>query len=210
MNRCLARLAIAAVLLARALPLAGAAAQPAPPPPPGTSSAERQALAERLERETARLDRLKAQLEQIESGAGPGPAALRPPAQGAAGGASKTPATEQTGTPAAPGALSPLVTHPRLASGDVLYGLARYTEARAIYRAVARNKKARETHRIWAMLQAANCSRRLGDFGDAVVGLQAIRTAYPDSTWFKQHIEWALRAAQWQKLWHRRELVRGD
>ena len=210
MNRCLARLAIAAVLLARALPLTGAETEPAPPPQPGTSAAERQALAERLEREKARLDRLKAQLEQIESGAGPAPAALKPPAQGAADGASKTPATEQTGTPAAPGADGPLVKHPRLASGDVLYGLARYTEARAIYRAVARNKEARENHRIWAMLQAANCSRRLGDFGAAIAGLQAIGAAYPNSTWFKQHIEWALRAAQWQTLWHRRVLVRGD
>ncbi len=160
-------------------------------------SLTRAALEQRLAEEKARLARLRAQLEAIRKGeAAPGktetPKAAKPTTS------QKAPAEKKPSV-----AKSPLEEHPQLGAADALYRLGRYAEARKVYRAVAAAKDTSIPDRIWALIQAGNCSRRLGEFDDAIEQFQLILAQFKDKPWFRSHAEWALRAAQWEKRWQR-------
>jgi len=161
-------------------------------------SLTRAALEQRLAEEKARLARLKAQLEAIRKGeAAPeqteSPKATKPADNKQKVSAEKKPSETK----------SPLERRPQLGAADALYRLGRYAEARKVYRAVAAAKDTPVPDRIWALLQAGNCSRRLGEFDDAIEQFQLILAQFKDKPWFKSHVEWALRAAQWEKRWQR-------
>jgi len=171
-----------------------------------SESLTRAALEQRLAEEKARLARLRAQLDKIRRGESVGeePTAAKPKVAKPSSG--KKPAGDQKGGEAK----SPLERHPRLGAADALYRLGRYAEARKVYRAVAAAKETSIPDRVWALLQAGNCSRRLGEFDDAIETYQIILADYKDKPWFKAHVEWALRAAQWEKRWHRATTAAGE
>ena len=167
-------------------------------------SLTRAALEQRLAEEKARLARLKAQLEAIRKGeAAPekteSPKVTKPTTKQKVSAEKKPSQTK-----------SPLERHPQLGAADALYRLGRYAEARKVYRAVAAAKDAPVPDRIWALLQAGNCSRRLGEFDDAIEQFQLILAQFKDKPWFKAQVEWALRAAQWEKRWHRATTAAGE
>lgn len=195
-----ARRTLAALVLVAALvaPAVAGEAQP--------ESLTRAALERRLGEERARLARLKAQLEAIRKGETLGEKA-------ATGKAKPTkPSTRQTpGKSESPAkAKGPLEQHPQVGAADALYRLGRYAEARKVYRAAGAAKDIATPDRIWALLQAGNCSRRLGEFDAAIEQFQAILADYKDKTWFKGHVEWALRTAQWEERWHRAATAAGE
>ncbi len=171
-----------------------------------SESLTRAALEQRLAEEKARLARLKAQLDRIKRGESVGeePTKAKPRATKPSSG--QKPSADQKGVEAK----NPLEQHPQLGAADALYRLGRYAEARKVYRAVAAAKETSVFDRIWALLQAGNCSRRLGEFDDAIETYQAILADYKDKPWFKAQVEWALRAAQWEKRWHRATTAAGE
>jgi tetratricopeptide (TPR) repeat protein len=199
------------ILAALVAGVQGAAPSAAPPPATGDEAlpqtdAARRALEERLAQEKARLARLHGQLKQIQQGE-------REPdgKQDAEPGAAQPPqpvAEEKKGTE--PDQSPALVRRPKLGAADVLYRLGRYEQARPIYEALAAQRQARTSDRIWALLQAGNCCRRLRDFDAALAHFQAILTDYPDNAWSKGHVAWALQTTQWEKRWHQAEIQNAE
>jgi tetratricopeptide (TPR) repeat protein len=212
MPRCLV---VTGLILASAATPRAAQAPAAAPADQGKADAAtvRRALEGQLAQERARLERLQAELQQAEAGGRPSPAmGARSPAMGA------PPAAKQESKPAATkappaakgkGEAAPQA-RPCLAAADLLYKLGRYAEARSIYEAAVKQKDIAARDRVWALLQAGNSCRRLGDFDAALAHFQTIPSEHPDAPWFKDHVEWALRTVQWEKRWHRQAPEAGE
>ncbi|MFP4055856.1 MAG: tetratricopeptide repeat protein [Candidatus Brocadiia bacterium] len=186
--------------------------------PVGAARPEGQApsLAERLAAEEASLARMRAELEKLEAAAHtatPQKPPSGPPGAGDApkpeGGDKEKPKT-QDGARQGGEDSSPLLRRPSMAAADVLYRLGRYARARALYEALAGREGLEDGDRIWALLQAGNCCRRLGLYDAAIEHFQTLMQDYPDNPWCKGHVAWTLKTAQWEKRWERLQSSTGE
>ena len=187
-------LALAAALHAAETPPADVAEDRSPA---AAAPEPRRALEDQLAQEQARLASMEAQLKEEQARAATRAAVPEPEAKPKA-----EPKPE-----AKPDAA--LIARPSIAAADTLYGLGRYAEARPVYEA-AEPASGDAIDRIWALLQAGNCARRLGQLDAAAALFQKILAEYPERPWFKEQVAWALRTTQWQKRWHRQTTEAGE
>jgi len=166
--------------------------------PAAAAPEPRRALEDQLAQEKARLASMEAQLKEEQARSATRAAVPEPEAK-------PKPEPKPEAKPDAA-----LIGRPSLAAADALYGLGRYSEARPVYEAAAKAASRDAIDRIWALLQAGNCARRLGQLDAALALFQKVIAEYPEPPWFKEQVTWALRTTQWQKRWHRQTTEAGD
>jgi TolA-binding protein len=154
------------------------AARPAPSDP----------LEQELEGETARLQKMEAELKAVESL--PLPSAEAPVVQAPA----VKPVPNPNEIPKEP------VKGLEEEYANALYSLGKYDLARAVYQRIIESKP-QEDIVVWARFQAANCARHTGDLQAAGAGYETLMNVAPTSPWAAEAAWWAAEI-KWWLLWN--------
>jgi len=170
----------------RAEPSASLAAAPEPvraePPAPSDP------MEKELERETAKLEKMEAELKAVESL--PLPSAATP--------AVKAPVVKP---PANPNEIpKEPVKGLEEEYANALYAMGQYDLARAAYQRIL-DAKPKADIMAWSRLQVANCARHTGDLQAAGAAYEALMNASPVSPWAGEAAWWA-GEVKWLILWN--------
>jgi len=142
--------------------------------------------------ESAQLERLKEQLDALESIGAPRPA----PAVSAV----ESPNPKQKPQPAKRADIpSAPLSGAEEEFADTLFVLGEYGRARAIYQQIIDNKPSEKTA-AWIHVQIGNCARREGDFATALDAYDMVMTETPESFWAEEAAWWTDQI-KWRLLW---------
>jgi len=179
---------------AESAPIAMATPQAAPKPieaAPATEPAKQPVLTDPLEqdfeRETSKLEKMKAELKAVESL--PLPSAAAPVVKAPV----VKPAPNPNEIPKEP------VKGLEEEYANSLYALGKYDLARAAYQRLIESNRQADVL-TWARFQVANCHRRLGDLPAASAAYEALLNAAPASPWVTEAAWWA-GETKWWILW---------
>ena len=180
-----ARSSIAAIVILGMLASVGSAASQTPPP--------QEELEAQVSNESAQLERLKEQLNALESIATPKPMPGIP--------AAEPPKSKQKPKPVNTVDI-PSVPLPGAEEefADTLFALGEYERARAIYQQIIDDGTPSEKTASWVHMQIGNCARREGDFATALSAYDTVMTGTPESFWAEEAAWWTDQI-KWRLLW---------
>ncbi len=150
--------------------------------------ADEATLEQQIEEQLAKLQRLQAELEAIESA----PLPERPvPAR-------KAPAEKRIEVPKEIPSKPIKGAEEELA--DALFALGKYEEAYVLYEHVAESKPNADSV-AWAHLQLGNCARRTRDYVVALKAYEKLMNESPDNPWTEEAAWWCSQI-KWLLLWN--------
>lgn len=165
-----------------------------------------------LQNETARLRRLKAELEALEAAPLPdGMLQAKPSGSGAEVSQENSPTDQGAGAHEAlrlPEAPAPGAEEE---FANALFALGKYDRALPLYQQIIESSPDPEK-KAWARLQLGNCQRRSGDFVGALKTYAELMADSPDSFWAEEAAWWSGQI-KWRLLWNetlRPEVARGS
>ncbi len=151
------------------------------PPTPGDP------LEKELKEETAKLQKMEAELKAVESL--PLPSAAAPVVKAPA----VNPAADPKDIPKEP------VNGLEEDYANALYAVGKYDLARAVYQKIIESKPKADVL-AWARFQVGNCARHSDDFPAAGAAYEALMTASPTSPWADEAAWWS-GEVKWRILW---------
>jgi tetratricopeptide (TPR) repeat protein len=150
--------------------------------------------AAQLEKELARLDALRAELEALETAPLPVVKELASPGE-------KAEAAKLDGLPEMP------VKGTEEAFADTLYRLGRCDKAQKVYQQLTESEGPASKDFAWIQFQLGNCARKTGDYVSAIAAYETVMNASPDAHWAREAAWWSGHL-KWLLVW--KETMKND